>query len=127
MNGICFCLISSTFLCFSLGVGSWRWGYTGNRFCLSRAPRHIVHVDHGVDGEQKVGTGDEDNVEKAIEHQGKFLWMHYCSDYVNDGHGDDKNSAGCQYGSILNHWSCWRIHGGTRFRVKGDLSISQNI
>lgn len=92
-------------------MGLWslgcRCGGSRSRRRLPGAPGHIVHVDHGVDGQQQVGTGDAEDVKAAVHHQAGLLRVQECSDDVKAGEGNDEDAAGSHDGSVLYHADCW--------------------
>lgn len=71
--------------------------------CLPSAPGHIVHVDHGVDGQQEVATGDRDEVQEAVDDQMELLGVERCCDDVHQHQAYDKQAARSPNGLLLNH------------------------
>lgn len=90
-----------------------RFGGPGSSRRLPGAPGHVVHVDHGVDGQQHVCTGDADDVKQAVDHQAGLLRMHERSEEVQRGDGDDEDAAGSQDGFVLHDVAWGRTTGRT--------------
>lgn len=92
-------------------MGLWglgcRCGSSRSRRRLSGAPGHVVHVDHRVDGQQQVGTGDAEDVKEAVHNQAGLLRVQECSDDVKAGEGNDEDAAGGHDGSLPYHADCW--------------------
>lgn len=105
-----------------LGLGLWGCGCRFGSHCLSGAPRHIVHIDHGINSQQQVGAGDANDVKQTEEHQANLLRMHECSNEVSADKGEDEDAAWSHDGFVLHYVDWWRIKRW-KMRLRGQKHL----